>query len=298
MPLTIVDVEIGGTFIYSSPREAIFATPGTYSWTAPMGVTSISLVAVGGGGGGSGGRLLQNGGGGGSLGYKNNIAVTPGATYTVVVGAGGQGGQSATISPLAPGTDGGNTSFNGVIYAYGGKGGPASNEVRTTSNPGSTLGGILSPSADGGGAGGPSLWGTNQSNNFSSSGGGGTGGYAGAGGRGSNRANNLGGTATAGTGGGGGGGMQNSTQRGQNGGGVGLLGQGANGIAGVDDGATGGGGGSGGETGLIAPLAGASYGGGGGGGYNSFGANGGGGALRIIWPGTTRQFPSTNVETL
>ena len=30
--------------------EAIYTTPGTYSWTCPEGVTSISVVAIGGGG--------------------------------------------------------------------------------------------------------------------------------------------------------------------------------------------------------------------------------------------------------
>jgi hypothetical protein len=37
---------------------------------------------------------------------------------------------------------------------------------------------------------------------------------------------------------------------------------------------------------------------GGGGGGNSTGAMGAGGAVRIIWPGTTRSFPSTNTGNL
>jgi hypothetical protein len=42
------------------------------------------------------------------------------------------------------------------------------------------------------------------------------------------------------------------------------------------------------------------YGGGGGGNGNgtSLGGFGGGGAVRIIWPGTTRQFPSTNTGNI
>jgi hypothetical protein len=42
------------------------------------------------------------------------------------------------------------------------------------------------------------------------------------------------------------------------------------------------------------------YGGGGGGGRwnNGVGANGRIGAVRIIWPGTTRSFPSTNTGNL
>lgn len=42
------------------------------------------------GGGGSGGGSTNYSGGGASLVYKNNIAVIPGTSYTVVVGAGGQ----------------------------------------------------------------------------------------------------------------------------------------------------------------------------------------------------------------
>jgi len=64
-----------------------FTTPGTYSWTAPAGVYSVSVVCVGAGGTYSpGGGLGATGGGGGALAYANNIAVTPGNTYTVVVG--------------------------------------------------------------------------------------------------------------------------------------------------------------------------------------------------------------------
>ena len=31
--------------------QVAYTTPGTYSWTAPAGVTSVSVVAIGGGGG-------------------------------------------------------------------------------------------------------------------------------------------------------------------------------------------------------------------------------------------------------
>jgi hypothetical protein len=74
--------------IWPSPPPAgqqAYTTPGTYSWVAPLGVTSVSVVTVGGGGGGGGSPSYYKGGGGGGLGYKNNISVTPGASYTVVV---------------------------------------------------------------------------------------------------------------------------------------------------------------------------------------------------------------------
>lgn len=87
----------GGISLQSitTPGDQLYDTPGTYSWTAPAGVTSVCVVCIGGGGAGTRGtspsdvNQLRRGGGGGGLGWKNNIAVTPGQTYTVVVGAGG-----------------------------------------------------------------------------------------------------------------------------------------------------------------------------------------------------------------
>ena len=45
----------------------IFQTPGNYSWVAPAGVTSVSVVAVGGGGSGEQDFRAASGGGGGGL---------------------------------------------------------------------------------------------------------------------------------------------------------------------------------------------------------------------------------------
>jgi len=61
--------------------QAEFTTPGTYSWTAPAGVTSVSVVAIGPG--------ATNAGGGGGLTWANGLTVTPGNSYSVVVGQGG-----------------------------------------------------------------------------------------------------------------------------------------------------------------------------------------------------------------
>ena len=65
----------------------IYDTHGTYYWRAPAGVTSVNVACVGGGGGGGGSK---DGGAGGGLGWKNNIPVTPGQDYLVVVGSAGQ----------------------------------------------------------------------------------------------------------------------------------------------------------------------------------------------------------------
>lgn len=232
-----------------------FTTAGTYSWVAPAGVTSVSVVCVGGGGGQNGNG---DGGAGGGLGWKNNITVVPGNSYTVVA-ASAYGGESYFI----------NTST-----VRGGGGGNANGGTFT---------------GDGGGNGGR---GGDAYSNYTA-GGGGAGGYTGNGGPG---ANGFGGGGSSGSGGGGGGGSSSGGlyDGGYGGGGVGILGQGASG-------SSSGGGGSGGTNGG-AP---AGYNGGTGGLYGG-GAGGGGGsslapgrgAVRIIWPGTTRQFPSTNTGNL
>ena len=83
---------------------------GNFQWTAPAGVTSVNIVAIGGGGGGA---SLYNGsgGGGGALTYANNVSVTPGTAYTIAVGAGG-----------AKDNSGGTTWFNTSSYLYAGGG--------------------------------------------------------------------------------------------------------------------------------------------------------------------------------
>jgi hypothetical protein len=64
-----------GTLSFGAGDERLFDQPGTYTWVAPIGVTSVSAVVVGGGGHGG-----QNtvGGGGGALAYRNKIPVIPG----------------------------------------------------------------------------------------------------------------------------------------------------------------------------------------------------------------------------
>jgi len=246
--------------------QQAYTTAGTYSWVAPTGVTSVSVVAVGGGAGGNGGTTA---GGGGGLGYKNNYTVTPGSSYTVVVGAGTSGSCN------------GDSSFVSTAVLKGGKGGKPSGGTYT---------------GDGGGNGG-----AGGSSN-TSSGGGGAGGYSGTGGSGGVNAGI--GTGGAGGAGGGGGSFSRSynccqSSGGGGGGGVGILGQGTSGAAGaVSNGfGCGGGGGSGGAAGGqgyytgFQSGSGGTYGGGGGRGGNS--GSGVVGAVRIIWPGNTRSFPST-----
>jgi hypothetical protein len=255
------------------PQEA-FTTPGTFSWTAPAGVTSVCVVAVGAGGGGikfNTGDQLGGGGAGGGLGWKNNISVTPGQSYTVVVGAGG----TSTISGAGTATDGGDSYFinTSTVAGFGG-------ERNKEGSINASLGGTYV--GDGGGNGG-----TAYSCSLAGGGGGG-GGYTNNGGAGGEQTGSLTGeTAPLAGGGGGGGGTTTGTNRiGGAGGGVGILGKGSSGAGGAPGSNSPGSPGSNGT--------GKNY----GGGANGSGTDvGSGGAVRIIW-GAGRAFPATNTGDL
>ena len=131
--------------------QQTYTSSGSYSWTCPSGVTSVSVVCIGGGGGGNGGGNGvggAGGGGGGGLGYKNNISVTPGQSYTVVVGGGGAG-DAWDGPPYSdnPANDGGDSYFiNANTVKGGGGGGGYGNSSATGGSAGTYVG-------DGGGNG-------------------------------------------------------------------------------------------------------------------------------------------------
>ena len=292
--------------------QQTYTSSGTYNWTCPAGVTSVSVVCVGGGGGGGGrGTHVSNGspaqgGYGGGLGYKNNISVTPGQSYTVVIGGGGSGGSNTTS-----GYSGGDSYFINATIVKGG-GGPGG-LIGSDSSVGSyqTAAGYV---GDGGGNGGRGGRGNQSDINLNnvSGGGGGAGGYSGNGGDGGDATSSTHNSGAAGSGGGGGGGSSADYNGGYRigaggGGGVGLLGEGSSGGATSTpnrSGTYGGKGGSGGSDAADNPWVtgdtylsgsdGALYGGGGGGHGLSYGArSGAGGAVRIMW-GSGRSYPSTN----
>lgn len=250
----------------SGTGQQEYTTAGTYSWVCPAGVNSVSVVCVGSGGASPG----TSGGGGGALSYTNNYPVTPGQTYDIRVG-------SLTTSSY----------FGSASILYANPGSPGVSGAGATSGGSGGAGGY---SGNGGRGGQPST------NNYSGGAGGTGGGTAysggGSGGNGGNSANNylFCGAGAAGSGGGGGGGAGGYGSMG--GGGVGLLGQGTNGLGGASVAAYGNpvvqtqGGGSGGGYGTSSD--GGLYGGGG-----TTNAPTPNGAVRIIWPGDLRYFPST-----
>lgn len=107
-------------------RQVDFTSSGT--WTCPSGVYSAEFLVVGAGGAGGGTSTAvthygAGGGGGGGSVKKINLAVTPGTSYTITVGAKGTGSSAAL---------GGNGGFSEVlngatslIKALGGQGGGA-----------------------------------------------------------------------------------------------------------------------------------------------------------------------------
>lgn len=105
-------------------QGTLISLPASGSYTLPATVSRFRFRLVGGGGAGGGGLAGSNGtggssgGGGGAGGYAEGWAtVAPGATLTVVVGAGGQNATSAA------GTDGGTTAIAGIASCTGGSGG-------------------------------------------------------------------------------------------------------------------------------------------------------------------------------
>ena len=302
----------------SAQGQAQYTSPGTYSWIAPIGVSSVCVVCVGGGGGGTG--YFGCAGAGGGLAYKNNIPVVPGNSYSVTVGAAGSGLSDDVARNLASGANssgnGGTSSFSTFVSATGGQHGYG------LSGPTSPLPLGGQPSAGAlGGTGGTCEGNYSLPPNYMSSGGGGAGGYSGNGGKGAGSATSghplL--SATGGAGGGGGGGGSrlvnvSNSYGGCGGGGTGIFGEGLSGVAGGIDSSTSastlvtdvivGKGGSGGSNGNystdVTNARGGSGGFPGGGGDTGHGQNptsvggdGGHGAVRIIW-GDGRAFPSTN----
>ena len=291
--------------------QSEYTTPGTYTWVCPAGVNDVHVVCIGGGGGGSARPSWATdgvdfgAGGGGGLGWKNNISVTPGQSYTVVVGWGGTGapGNPQTTSEGKGGT-GGDSYFEYITpYTSGVWGGGGSGDQGSAGSfGGDNAGNYSNYQGRNGGFG----------NRYAGSGGAGAAGYSGVG-AGDGRGVTLSSGGGAGKGSGTGSGNDGQSYGPSGGGGTGIYGEGPNGINGnnnVTPPGRSGRGGSGGEDGEegattesgaadIRGKDGGKYGGGGAyGGYGSFGSEGGdgaGGAVRIMW-GSGRGFPSTNTQ--
>jgi hypothetical protein len=316
---------LAGTNVGIPQGQVVFGSQtsgtGSNSWTVPAGVYRVSAVLVGGGGGGYGGWGTAAGSGG-ALAYAT-FAVTPGATYTVVVGAGGaqesDGGNTYIQDPSsntlftaqggaynqginAPGSSGRASPVSGTVTCYGGQGGNSYGSYTGGGGAGGYGGTTTGIDALGGDGqyGTPSYDGSGSGPSWS--------GMEYTAGQGSNGA------------GGGGVGYPSSSYGFGGGGGVGIYGRGSNGNVGTNPVSNsynaasmvccGGYGGSNGEKGAgnyssTLTLNGRTMyggqggwpGGGGAGGGSSWGSgnpycNGANGVARIIWGLSSRQYPN------
>ena len=190
--------------------STVYATAGSFSFVVPSGVTSVSttIIAAGGGGGhGSSGRegaSYGGGGGGGGAGGLSvaSLAVTPGETLTVNVGAGGvaggigsgktggtggTGGASSvargvtSLASASGGVGGGGGSGNGNTGGAGGAGGTGSTSNGTAGTAGTSADAGTGWSA-GGVGGGSSVGSGGTAGTFPTAGGNGGNGAGGGGG--------------------------------------------------------------------------------------------------------------------
>jgi hypothetical protein len=149
-------------------QNLIYTAPGTGTWMAPAGVTSITVECWGGGGAGGGATGYPAGGGGGAGGsyVKNSsVSVVASQIYNYSVGAGGVG---STMTGLAGGDSWFGNASTGL--AKGGRGGIYANANGMTAAGGTALTtGNIGPISFYGGAGS-----TGAALGFSSGGGGGS----------------------------------------------------------------------------------------------------------------------------
>lgn len=243
----------------ASVTETFTCTGGVQYFTVPQGVSSVHVVATG----APGGTPSSGGVGGDGARVEGDLAVTPGATLSVLVGC--------PASERFGGFNGGGTA-NTTQYGGHGAGGGGASDVRSTDALGDRL--II---AAGGGGGGTTSAGT-------SPGAGGAGGDAGASGSNSGGSpTSLGGGAgsqTAGGAGGRAGGSDLNGARGNDGAAGGFAQGGAGGAPAFNNPGRGGGGGGGG-------LYGGGGGGGGGTGDSTSGGGGGGGGSSLVPSGGT-----------
>ena len=189
----------------SFPAAAVttVTTPGTFTWTAPPGITAPDVICVAGGNaGGNGGGSAGSAGTGGEEAEEPALAVTPNSVYAGSVGLPGVPSAGA----------GGNSTFTGdavevVAHASG------SGSSNTNHHSGGSGGGADSPAAGGGGSSGGQYQAGNAGQTAPSTSAGGAGGAAATGGGGGGAGGGPGVAGSPGTqpGGGGGGGGSSAT---------------------------------------------------------------------------------------
>lgn len=171
-----------------SEKVIILTDTSLTSWTVPADFGAENTIHVIGGGqaGATGGSNGTDGGDGGDYARKDNVSLTPGASITIQIGAGGAAGtgnagestffNGANFSAATLGAKGGGGSdvTKGDIVFFGGPGGSAGG-----SDGGGGGGGAAGPDGDGG-DGGDAI---GSGYGYSGGGGGANGGFGGGDGR-------------------------------------------------------------------------------------------------------------------
>lgn len=116
------------------------------TWSVPTGVGGINVLLVGGGGSGGAYSYSMGGGGGGGIKRIRRLAVTPGETVTITIGAGGLAGSTY-------GADGGTTSIQILTGTYSVAGGAGGQSRNAPANGGAGKGGYAWGGAFNGGTG-------------------------------------------------------------------------------------------------------------------------------------------------
>lgn len=175
------------------------------TWVCPEGVTKVFVETYGAGGGGRTDTTNGGGGGGGGAYSSGTITVTPGVSYSIVVGTGGGAGTAGGDSYFDAGAAVKAKGGSGGTGTAGAAGGVAASGAGSTKWGGGTGGAFNA--TKGGGGGGAAGASVNGKNGLLDANGGGVASNAGAGfgagGQGNTAASGSNGTAYGGGGGGG-----------------------------------------------------------------------------------------------
>ncbi|WP_340540920.1 glycine-rich protein [Nocardioides sp. GXZ039] len=138
--------------------QEIFDAPGTYAWTVPNGVKSVTVLVRGAAGGHS---ASASGGVGGESQAK--LAVAPGQSLQIVVGGRGQGVEPGGAAGGAGGFNGGGDGTDAGLFRDPGAGGGGASDIRIDALSGACAAALTCPlsarivvAGGGGGAGGDS----------------------------------------------------------------------------------------------------------------------------------------------
>lgn len=87
------------TYYHECMGTTFYDVPGSYTWTVPGAASIVTIECWGGGGagGGSGTATYGGGGGGGGAYATRTVTLTPGNTYSVIVGGGGVSGINSAL---------------------------------------------------------------------------------------------------------------------------------------------------------------------------------------------------------